>query len=238
MVVSLKANKKRILAFLVLAAIVVGASLLLKIKIDQTEKKPDVMLASNEERVTYLQSFGWTIEVEPIETREVMIPEKFNDVYTTYNNMQKAQGFDLKPYAGFRCIQYKYKVNNHPTDTEVFATLLVYDSKLLGGDLACAKVDGFMHGFAANSAHYGQKESENNANQAASEAENQAAPSPNVGEASSQAPESTPNENAPNENVPNNNAADAPAEDANSAAEVVGETPEEAPVDAGAYPTD
>ena len=43
-----------------------------------------------------LQSFGWEVEPQASETREVMIPAEFNDVYTTYNEMQKAQGFDLK----------------------------------------------------------------------------------------------------------------------------------------------
>ena len=44
-----------------------------------------------------------------------MIPAQFNDVYTAYNVMQQAQGFDLKPYAGEICTQYLYKIDNYPT---------------------------------------------------------------------------------------------------------------------------
>ncbi len=156
MVVSLKANKKRIIAFVLLAAAVIGAWIFLKGRgAEETEKKTFAG-GSNEERVSFLQSFGWEIDENPAETREVMIPAEFNDVYTTYNAMQKAQGFDLKPYAGQVCTQYKYQVKNYPGETEVYATLLVYGEMIIGGDLACAEVDGFMHGFASDSARYGE----------------------------------------------------------------------------------
>ena len=155
MFVSLKANKKRVFAFVLLVVVVVGACLLLNLKGDKAE--PQIYYAASaEERVAFLESFGWTVDQEPMETREVMIPESFNDVYTSYNEMQKAQGFDLKPYAGFVCMQYKYQLENYPDTRDVYATLLVYDNQILGGDLACSEVDGFMHGFAPGSAKYGE----------------------------------------------------------------------------------
>lgn len=154
MVVSLKANRKRILAFLLLAAIVVGACFFLLG--NKETKATSIPGGTNEERVLYLQSFGWQVGNEAAETREVMIPASFNDVYSAYNVMQQAQGFDLKPYAGEVCTQYKYKVENYPKETEVYATLLVYGERIIGGDLACSKVDGFMHGFAMDSARYGE----------------------------------------------------------------------------------
>ena len=168
MVVSLKANKKRIIAFLLLAAVVVGACLLLRGN-GETEPVKEISGETNEERVAYLQSFGWQVDTEPAETRAVMIPAQFNDVYTTYNVMQKAQGFDLKPYAGETCTQYKYKVTNYPGEQEVYATLLVYGKLIVGGDLACAEVDGFMHGFAADSARYGETGKKNDVSSASSQ---------------------------------------------------------------------
>ncbi len=155
MVVSLKANKKRIIAFLILAVVVVGACIFLRGG-GQEEPVKEYFGGTNEERVAFLQSFGWQVGEEPAETREVMIPAQFNDVYTTYNVMQKTQGFDLKPYAGETCTQYKYKINNYPDEPEVYATLLVYGNLIIGGDVACAEVDGFMHGFAKDSARYGE----------------------------------------------------------------------------------
>ena len=154
MVVSLKANRKRIIAFLLLAVIVAGACLFLQSR-GQEERQP-IPGGTNEERVAFLQGFGWQVLTEPAETREVMIPAQFNDVYTAYNVMQKAQGFDLEPYAGEICTQYLYKVENYPNEPEVYATLLVYGDQIIGGDVACAEVDGFMHGFAADSARFGE----------------------------------------------------------------------------------
>ncbi len=155
MVVSLKANKKRIAAFLILAVVVIGACIFLRGGPGEEPVK-EFPGGTNEERVSFLQSFGWQVGADPAETREVMIPAEFNDVYTTYNVMQKAQGFDLKPYAGEVCTQYKYKIDNYPGETEVYATLLVYGNLIIGGDVACAEAAGFMHGFAADSARYGE----------------------------------------------------------------------------------
>ena len=158
MFVSLKANKKRMLAFLVLAAAVVGACVFLRWGKDGGEEPAPAQVfgETNEERLAYLQSFGWQADPQPAETREVMIPAQFNDVYQNYNAMQQAQGFDLAPYAGEVCTQYKYHITNYPGETEVYATLLVYGRLVIGGDLACAEVDGFMHGFARDSARYGE----------------------------------------------------------------------------------
>lgn len=154
MVVSVKANKKRILAFLLLAAIVVGACLFLRGGPEAEQE--EILGGTEEQRVAFLQSFGWQVEPQAAETREVMIPAEFSDVYTAYNVMQQAQGFDLKPYAGQVCTQYKYKITNYPEEDEVYATLLVQGDLIIGGDVACGEIDGFMHGFAPDSARYGE----------------------------------------------------------------------------------
>ena len=156
MFVSMKASRKRIIAFLVLAAAVVAAVVYLRWGKGTEPQAQTFTGETNEERVAFLQSFGWQTEAGPAETREVMIPAQFNDVYQNYTAMQQAQGFDLAPYAGEVVTQYKYKVTNYPGETEVFATLLVYGRLIIGGDLACAEANGFMHGFAADSARYGE----------------------------------------------------------------------------------
>lgn len=182
MVVSLKANKKRIIAFLILAAVVAGACFLLRS--GKEEAPAEISGRTNEERLSFLESFGWQVDPEPVETREVMIPEKFNDVYVTYNVMQKAQGFDLKPYAGAVCTQYRYHISNYEGETEVYATLLVHADLIIGGDVACAEVDGFMHGFAKDSARYGEtgKGGKMGSGSAASEASSQPEPASSAAE--------------------------------------------------------
>ena len=158
MFVSLKANRKRIAAFIILAAAVVAACLFLRWRGgEEGPAEPREFFGeTNEERLEYLSSFGWQVEQEPAETREVMIPKEFNDVYQNYNAMQQAQGFDLAPYSGQVVTQDKYLITNYPNETEVYATLLVYGRLIIGGDVACGKVDGFMHGFAKDSARYGE----------------------------------------------------------------------------------
>ena len=220
MVVSLKANRKRILAFLLLAVIVVGACVFLQSR-GEEESQP-IPGGTNEERVAYLQSFGWQVQEEPAETREVMIPAEFNDVYTAYNAMQKAQGFDLEPYAGEVCTQYLYKVENYPNESEVYATLLVYGEEIIGGDVASAKVDGFMHGFAPDSARFGETGagSQSQASPAASEQPGAtAAPTPAVSGTEDSSADSSAAESA----------AAAPQEETDTAGEIL---PEEA------YPSD
>ena len=158
MFVSLKANRKRIAAFIILAAAVVAACLFLRWRGgEEGPAEPREFFGeTNEERLEYLSSFGWQVEQEPAETREVMIPKEFNDVYQNYNAMQQAQGFDLAPYSGQVVTQYKYLITNYPNETEVYATLLVYGRLIIGGDVACGKVDGFRHGFAKDRARYGE----------------------------------------------------------------------------------
>lgn len=153
MVFSVRANKKRIFAALVVVAVVILGMIVLPKLIKEPVKFYGETAA---ERREFLESFGWQISEEPLDVREVMIPEQWNDVYTKYNEMQISQGFDIRPYKGKACRQYIYLVNNYPdTDSEIHATMLVYNGVIIGGDISSAEVDGFMHGFAADSEHYG-----------------------------------------------------------------------------------
>ena len=145
MVVSVKANKKRILAFLLLAVIVVGACLFLRGGPEAEQK--EILGGTEEQRVAFLQSFGWQVEPQAAETREVMIPAEFSDVYTAYNAMQKAQGFDLEPYAGKTIESYTYELKSYPNGEEnVIAQLFIYNGRAIAGDIHSASLGGFMHG--------------------------------------------------------------------------------------------
>ena len=102
---------------------------------------------SNEQRVSYLQGLGWEVSQTPLEEQEVTIPKTFNEIYTSYNELQKAQGFDLTDYAGLRVTRYTYEVRNYPDASDtVVADLLVYKHKVIGGDVQSTALDGFMQG--------------------------------------------------------------------------------------------
>ena len=134
---------------------------------------------SNDQRIAFLKQFGWQVNTEPLEMKDVTIPEQFDDVYIQYNNIQKEQGLDLTPYAGKTCRQWVYAVTNYPQATDVRATLLVYDNKVVGGDLSTVQLDGFMTGFSGekNSNDYSEPIQDNP--NTASEAPNTASAAPN-----------------------------------------------------------
>ncbi|MBE6731358.1 MAG: DUF4830 domain-containing protein [Ruminococcaceae bacterium] len=156
MVLSLKANKKRILAVVVLIGIVILGILVMPNLVNEPLKFKG---GTHAERAAFLESFGYEISEDPVDVRTVTIPKEFSDIYTEYNDMQKAQGFDLKPYKGKECKQYIYLITNYPnTDCEVHATMLVYQNIIIGGDVSSAEINGFMHGFALDSAHFSQSE--------------------------------------------------------------------------------
>lgn len=103
---------------------------------------------SADDRLGYIYSWGWEVDPEPEEERDAKIPNTFDSVYEKYNEIQKEQGLDLEKYKGKRVKVYTYKVKNHPTGEDgVRLTLILYKDKVVGGDVASQRLDGFMHGF-------------------------------------------------------------------------------------------
>lgn len=104
--------------------------------------------ATEAERQSFLAGYGWKCEESPREVYEVTVPKKFDKVYENYNSLQLGEGFDLKKYRGKTVTKYTYRITNYEgCDGEVWATLLVYKDRVIGGDIATAALDGFMHGF-------------------------------------------------------------------------------------------
>ena len=179
MVLSLKANKKRILAVLILIGVVTLGVFVMPNLVNEPLKFKG---GTHAERAEFLESFGYEISEDPVDVRTVTIPKEFSEIYTEYNNMQKAQGFDLKPYKGKECKQYIYLITNYPgTDSEVHATMLVYQNIIIGGDVSSAEINGFMHGFALDSTHFSQSE------ESKSTVENKTAADANLEETESEA---------------------------------------------------
>ncbi len=113
--------------------------------------EPSVNAASIEEQLKFVSHFGWEVDEEPIDVREVIIPETFDEVYTAYNQIQIKQGYNLEKYAGQRVKRWSYVIRNYPEtspqDDFIRINLLVCDNVIIGGDVCSVKLDGFMHGF-------------------------------------------------------------------------------------------
>lgn len=103
---------------------------------------------TNDDRVKFISQFGWQVKSEPVTSVEVTIPTNFDKVFMGYNEIQKEQGLDLVKYKDKEVMRYTYEVTNYEDyDGVVYATILVYRNKVIGGDICSADADGFIHGF-------------------------------------------------------------------------------------------
>ncbi len=152
-VYSVKSN--HIKSFLLLAFVVVTAISLFILSNETTEtvdkQSISYSAATHEERMSFVSQFGWEVSEEPVEIKEVIIPEEFDDTYVAYNEIQKSQGLDLTEYAGKRAKRWTYIIKNYEgyEDSEcIHINLLVHDNKVIGGDVCSVELSGFMHSFS------------------------------------------------------------------------------------------
>ncbi len=149
MVMTAKVDSKKIfLVIAAVAALVMSAILLLGGGEDDSTATGAPQVSNNDARVQFLKDFGWEVTTSPTETSQVKIPEESTEVFDRYNNLQKSQGYDLSDYAGKTVMRFVYKINNYPGSTEpVYATLLVYKNKVIGGDVTDTAAKGQIRGF-------------------------------------------------------------------------------------------
>ncbi len=154
-VVSVKSSKVKIAMF---SALIITACVAIFALFGNNS--PQVVLADKEitlragnekERISFLSQFGWSVDIEPFEVKEVVIPSEFNETYIKYNELQKSQDFDLEKYKGEKVKMWTYTVKNYPGYEEkqgyVVANLLVYKNAVIGGDVSCLDGKSFVQGF-------------------------------------------------------------------------------------------
>ena len=157
LIVAKKVRPRRLCLWMILAAAAVGvlgagAGVAREARDAQTAaqvRADPTGIRSNEDRVAYLQKWGWITGEEPASVEEVLIPETFDASYDDYLALQKGQGFDLTAYAGKTVKRYTYAVSNYPgLRQDVWACLLVYKKTIIGGEVFCSQGDGFTQGLA------------------------------------------------------------------------------------------
>ena len=110
------------------------------IKYTKVKTKDDV--------ISFLAQFGWEVEPEPLEEMKIRIPQEFDKVMKSYNELQRGQGLDLAKYRGKEVTRYTFRVTNYPDyDGVVMANVIVWRSRAVGGDVCSSDVTGFIHGF-------------------------------------------------------------------------------------------
>ncbi len=104
-------------------------------------------IKSEEDMVNFLAQFDYIVETKPITVYEIDIPQEFNSIYEKYNEIQRAQGLNLKRYTGKDATAYVYKITNYEYDGDVYATLFIRNGRVIAGDVCSKDGDGFVHGF-------------------------------------------------------------------------------------------
>lgn len=145
--VSIKLSKKRI-AVIASCALLIGL-IALSVFTGFNGISSAVNLGFDEaDKIDYIKSFGWEIDQTSLETNDVVIPNEFNDVYNQYNKIQQQQGFDLTKYKGKTVTRYTFNVTNYPNYPDhVKINLLIYEGKVIGGDICRITLDGFIVAF-------------------------------------------------------------------------------------------
>ena len=102
--------------------------------------------------ISFLSQFGWEVGSEPVEVKTVTIPAEFDKVFAAYNEMQKEQGLNLSKFKNKDATRYTFAVSNYEGYAgTVYANVLVYRNRVIGGDICSADVSGFVHGFEKQS---------------------------------------------------------------------------------------
>lgn len=91
---------------------------------------------------SYLSSLGYDFSQNYTKTT-FTIPNEFDMVYNSYNEIQQDAGYNLLPYRGKKCSMYTYEIYNHPFG-KCNANIIVYNGEIIGGDISSVNLDGFM----------------------------------------------------------------------------------------------
>lgn len=140
-----KFSRKKAAAAVILMGVVMAVLIILVGRVPEEPEVPLPKLTSNEERVAYLQSLGWEVEAEPIETLQFLLPPDLAEPYLSYNELQLSQGFDLTKCCGKQVARYTYAVTNYPGQPEgVQANLYICEETPAAGDVCASGAEGFQ----------------------------------------------------------------------------------------------
>lgn len=97
----------------------------------------------------FLSQYGWTTNDLSTSECEVTIPKDFDKIMSQYNELQKQQGLDLSKYSKKTVTRYTFEVTNYPNYSgTVYANVLTFKGKVIGGDICSSDSRGFLHTFS------------------------------------------------------------------------------------------
>lgn len=141
-------RRSAILTTLLVAAVAVLTVMLLPqtdntVQAMKTGKPP--RCESNEDRVAWLTSMGWEVEATPSSELSVVIPAKFDELYSQYAILQRQGGFRLEKHRGKTADKYCYTITNYGSGEQTaVASILQRGDRIIAADLSSARLGGFL----------------------------------------------------------------------------------------------
>ena len=115
----------------------------------QKQESTPIPAGTDAQRLEYLTSLGWAVEEQPVETLDLLLPEKLTEDWADYARLQKEQNLPFSDFAGQSVKRYTYAVTNYPGIAQgVQANLFVCGDQLIGGDIISLGENGFQTGLA------------------------------------------------------------------------------------------
>ncbi len=136
-------RKKRICLLLSIAFLIIAAIIVSRISAQKT-KKDCCYAPHNEQRIAFLQSYGWTVKEQPIETLNLPIGDTLQEPFLSYNKLQLRQGFDLSACCNKTLQRYSYQITNYPGRADCLANLYLCENRIVAADIICLGDNGFM----------------------------------------------------------------------------------------------
>lgn len=94
--------------------------------------------STNALRVEYIKSLRLEPDDSNVTAKDIVIPQKFSEIYKEYNALQKKAGFNLEYYKGDKATVYAYPI----CGSEKELHLIVCEDKIIGGDISDMRVGG------------------------------------------------------------------------------------------------
>ena len=107
-------------------------------------------VSTKEDRLEFLSQFGILVAADSESAESFVIPASLDRVMLAYNESQKAQGLDLSGYCRKKVQRYTYTVENYKqSGITVYANVIVYRHRVIGGDVSALGDGGFVLPFTA-----------------------------------------------------------------------------------------
>ncbi len=121
------------------------------ISVNQSSELELPKVEDNQQRLAVITALGWQVEEEPIQIKEIIIPQEPDQQWLDYMALQTSQGLDLEDYLGERVKKYSYNLENYPdTSLVVWLNLYVYKDKIIAGDISPLSSELPMEGLQGN----------------------------------------------------------------------------------------